>query len=378
MECSIIQILRSIEGAAVEFRTLGEVEFRRGDDGELLYMVGSSALIFKISINGAWHGLKCYTSTVERHKAIYQDRLLQRELYIPSSDQGGVWLDVLLYPWVEGETLVRYIERNVEQGNTPLLEQLSKRFDALALSMLQSEDAHGDITAENIIIDSTGELHLIDFDTAFTPALANMRSIGLGTQAYQHPKRTPFDYNRDIDDYSLALISTALSLIAIDHTIYNRFSNIDGLLFDPAEILGGQRYELFDVALETLATSGRALDYRIAQLLKSGSVALPPLQHLIRHKVEGLHTEVRPTTAHYRNGTWGYLNEFGREVIPPIFDTAFDFHESLAAVQIGKAWHYIDRIGNVAINCSQYDALKSVRNGVARAKRDGVWLELHV
>ncbi len=312
---------------------------------------------------------------MERRKAIYRDELLEEELYIPTSAEGGVWLDILLYDWIEGETLLECIKRAVSCGDRSALRRLSESFDTLSLNLLQEEWAHGDVTCENIIVDSAGSLHLIDLDNSFIPTLAGEISIELGTEAFQHPNRTIDHFDRNIDDYPLALISTALSLLTLDHTIYEDHAQCDGLLFDPAKILRGDCC-LYKQCLAIFASRGEATAYRIATLLPSRLVDLPTLHHLLRHKLHGTLHGATPTTPVCRNGLWGYLDKDGREVIPPIFDTAREFRESLSVVKISSVWHYIDCRGHVAINGHGYQALKSIRNGVGRAKRDGEWVEI--
>ncbi len=380
MECSAIQILRSVEGSRATFRHLGTPEFKLTAHGRPLYYVGNSAIIFVIKHQGMWHCAKCYTSPVERRRRaiIYGEKLLAEELYIAIDEKRGAWLDVVLEEWREGETLIDYLASLAGANDVDSLCSLSKKFDALALNLLSREWAHGDITCENIIVDNlTGELHLIDFDNVYTPELDGFKSCELGTEAYQHPVRGIDDFDRTIDDYSLALISTALSLIAQDPKIYTANSHLEGLLFDPQKIVE-RRSELFNQALTLFERKGAATEYRIAELLQSETLSLPTLYPLLHFKHSATCEQANPTTIFCRDGLWGYLNDFSREVIPPLFDAALSFSESLAAVKLRSTWHYIDAAGRMAINCAAYEQIKSVREGCARVKKDGKWLEIEV
>ncbi len=377
MECSIIQILRSIEGCRATFNTLGNVEFRRTQQGKLLYKVGNSAIVFSIRIDGEWRCAKCYTSHVERRTAIYGDRLLPQELYIPLDSEQGVWLDLLLAEWIEGVTLREQIQTMAKGGDTTGLYNLSRSFDGLALELLESERAHGDITCENILVDHLGKLHLIDFDNSYTPELAGLESLELGTEAYQHPARVASYFDRTIDDYSLALISSALSMIALSPEIFEQHKDREGLLFDPKKVIE-LRDELHSLALQLFEKNGAIMEYRIAEMLRSTSPTLATLSKLIHYKHRGVHPDTRPTTIFRRDKLWGYLNDFGREVIPPIFDAALAFNEGLAAVRINSTWHYIDSQCRVAINCQEFEQIKSIEGGKARVKRDGEWQEIEL
>ncbi len=378
MACSVVQILRSLHNAKASLRTLGEVALRCDAHGDLIYNVGNSAVLVSFWHKEQWRTLKCYTSKSPRRKQIYGSKLLEEELYVPQEGSRGEWIDLLIDNWIEGVTLGRYVERCVEAHDREALGRVSSKFDALALELLSQEWAHGDLACENIIVDMEGGLHLIDLDAAFMPQFAGEDSVELGAAAFQHPCRTSKHFDRMIDDYSIALLSSALSLLALDVTLYGKFQRLEGLLFDPAEILDG-RSEIYPLALNCFAEVGDALSYNIAKLLKSGSVELPNLYSLIRLKVEGLHPLALPTTIFRRDGLWGYLNEFGREAIPPLFDSALDFSESFAAVKLGAVWHYIDQHSNVVVSCKGCRSLKSVRDGVGRMhlEYDG-WQEIEV
>lgn len=376
MAVSVVQILRAVSGGMSEMRTLHSIELCRTSSGSPIYNVGNSAVLFRAMIDGKKHLLKCYTSKSRYRHLIYGERLRLSELYVPINSDGGEWIDVLVDEWVEGQTLGEYIAWCVARADSSALLSLSAEFDRLALCMINSEWAHGDLTCENIIVDGAAKLHLVDFDAAFVPSLEGEMSCELGTKAYQNPLRDIYHFDRSVDDYSLALISTALSAIAADLTHCDLYNDVDGLLYNPVEIIDG-RSEAFECTLKLLSLRGEAAAYVIAQLLTCRAVHLPELGSLLRCKVEGIHSEASPTTIFCRDGKWGYLNEFGREAIPPLFDAALGFSESLAAVKLGDAWHYIDNRARVVINCSGYLALKSFSDGVGRALTTDGWTEIY-
>jgi hypothetical protein len=61
---------------------------------------------------------------------------------------------------------------------------------------------------------------------------------------------------------------------------------------------------------------------------------------------------------------WGYIDKTGAIVIPPQFTYVDGFHEGLAAVSVGDRWGYIDKTGKFVIN-PQYDSAGEFDNGVA-------------
>ncbi len=372
---SVVQILRVLNSGHAYFRTLRQVEFPLSPDGSLCYIVGNSAVVVRAKVAGKLHALKCYTSPSTRRKAIYGDRLLPAELMIPS-EHDEQWVDIILEGWHQGTTLLEAIHRHTASRNQAALVALSLRFDRLAMDLLSAPWAHGDITCENIIVDSVGKLHLIDFDGSFLPEFEGLESCELGTEAFQHPARTLHCFDRTIDDYPLALISTALATVALDPSFAERFATSEGLLFSPKECVEGGSRSL-EASLDLLSRSGEPFAYVIATMLSSPTIDLPELSTMLRYKIKGVHPAANPASIFCRNGLWGFVNEFNREVIPPIFTSALNFHEGIAAIKIGSHNHYINTQAQVVINGSQYQALKSLRKGTARAlNANGEWVEI--
>ena len=70
------------------------------------------------------------------------------------------------------------------------------------------------------------------------------------------------------------------------------------------------------------------------------------------------------------NGLWGYRTP-EQVVVPPLYDCGFDFTEGLAAVRLGRTWHFIDTDGHTVIRCPGCEAVKPFRDGKARILRGG-------
>ncbi|MEI3528702.1 MAG: protein kinase [Alistipes sp.] len=217
-------------------RTLGEIELCRDAQGRPLVSVGNSAAVFRIRHAGRICALRCYLRPPRHLREIYGTRLLEGELYLYETPTHGVWTDVVLDDWIEGETLDRVVRRAAQAGERTRLHDLAAAFDRLAAELLADERAHGDLKPENIVVGTDGGLHPIDFDAAYLPAFAGERSPELGTAAYQHPARTAELYDERLDDYPAALISTALHALACDPSLLLRHGDADGLLLTPQAI----------------------------------------------------------------------------------------------------------------------------------------------
>ena len=77
-----------------------------------------------------------------------------------------------------------------------------------------------------------------------------------------------------------------------------------------------------------------------------------------------------PAELFVENGRWGYRTP-QRTVVPPLYDSGFDFTEGLAAVLLGSTWHYIDTAGRTCLSFPGCEAVKPFRNGRAQVVRNG-------
>ncbi|HIW52031.1 MAG TPA: WG repeat-containing protein [Candidatus Alistipes excrementipullorum] len=348
-------------------RTLGVIDVLRDADGRPEFRVGNSSVIFRIRHEGRTCMLKCYTRPKRNLREIYGQRCLHDELYIHTDRRHGQWVDVVLDEWVEGETLQSAIARHA--GDSREIGRLAAAFDRMALHLLEQEWAHGDLKPENMIVTPGGEIRLIDFDAMFRPEFAGQRSEETGTAAYQHPSRTAEYFDRTIDDYPIALISTALHAMTADASLHERFDTDEVLLISPREAVAG-RSRALDEILGLFASECMAVQYRIARLLRSQSPVLFGLKELIEYGTRCSSNESGEPCLENRDGLWGYADG-GKFVIPPLYDCGFDFSEGLAAVRLADCWSFIDRSGRAVIRCGRCDAVKPFRNGKATIVRNG-------
>ncbi len=349
-------------------RTLGELELCRDGDGNPIFSVGNSAVVFKIRHEGRIRKLRCYTRPKRNLRAIYRDKFLPSELFVYTDGNRGEWCDVVVEEWTEGATLHCEIVRSLD--NPARLKELARMFDAFALGILGEEWAHGDLKPENIIVGTDGRLHAIDFDAMYRPDFTADDCEETGTRAFQHPDRDKV-FGNEADDYPIALISAALHALALDPTLYGRFESADAMMISPARAVAGS-----DPALEAIekmfAENGDAAHYRIARLLHSSQPQLSGLAGLLRYaQTPVVRTSTEPLRLEERRGRWGYCDSAGF-VIAPLYDCGFEFSNSLAAVSLGGQWHFIDETGRVAINCAGCDAVKPFRNGRAEKIAGGV------
>lgn len=353
-------------------RTLDAIEVCRDAQGRICRSAGNSALVFRIRHEGRIRSLRCYRRPMRHLRAIYGERLLERELYLYTSPERGEWVDVVLGDWIEGTTLREAIAEAAGTRDRERLHTLAEAFDRLAAELVSDDWAHGDLKPENIIVDAAGALHPIDFDAQFLPAFAGEQSPELGTASYQHPGRTAEMFDASLDDFPAALISTALHALELDPTLHDRYSQRDGLLFDPPHIASDRA---LDEVLERFERTGDALSYRIARLLRHPLPRQPQLARLLDLRFAATPGGARVPELYEEGGLWGYRTPEAT-VIPPLYDSGFEFREGLAPVLLGCTWHYIDPAGRTRISCPGCEAVKPFRNGRAVVVRDGIRSEI--
>lgn len=375
---SVYQYLKALADPVGRFRTLGvprvvpEGAFRTGND----------AVVFRIVSEGRTMMLKCYLrepQAIEERCACSQRtplaaycQWLDRELMLNDDAGGTVEVGVTVGEWIEGRTLADEILDAVVERDAERLSRLSTEFDRLALRLLDEEWAHGDLKPDNIICSPEG-MRLIDIDSIYTPELAGLTTSQLGTEGYRHPSRTERDFDRHLDDYPIALISTTLAALALDYDLYRRFDRGDGVLIDPAEAVANKSAAVEEMK-RLFARAGDAAHYKILKGLHTPMLHIWELHDALQQTVEGVRdAECLELAA--SGGRWGYTDAEGYWVILPVYKSAFEFSEGYAAVQLGDVWQYIDRKARPKLICAEATAIKSVREGRARLLVDGEWRE---
>ena len=160
------------------FRTLGEVVPERDAYGEPLFWSGNYSVIFKVRCaDGKYYALKCYTRLPRHAAAVYASlgggtvlreknvTMLRRngricflpdEIYLCEHSGGGAYYPVTLMEWVEGESLGGRLARLCRNGDRTGLKELARAFDRMALWLLESDFAHGDLKQDNLMVDRQG------------------------------------------------------------------------------------------------------------------------------------------------------------------------------------------------------------------------------
>lgn len=130
----------------------------------------------------------------------------------------GRWYPILRMEWVDGETLDRYVERNLDDSTA--IARLADRFLDLVKDLRRCSIAHGDLQHGNILI-VNGDIRLIDYDGMYVPGLDGMPSHETGHRHYQHPGRTENDFGPHLDNFSAWVIYLSLVALSVAPYLWN-------------------------------------------------------------------------------------------------------------------------------------------------------------
>lgn len=194
---------------------------------------GAFALTFKVTSQGKSFAFRCFQSQRdgmhERYEAIstflakHKTQGFVKFRYVDD----GIKVQQKNYPtvimdWSQGQSLGAYVEDNLRDAQT--LKKLRHNIEQLALALETAGIAHGDIQSQNILIDSTGAITLIDYDGMYVPAISKLPAIESGHRNFQHPQREkllPFDAT--LDRFPFALIHTALTALIEAPGLWDEF-----------------------------------------------------------------------------------------------------------------------------------------------------------
>jgi hypothetical protein len=183
----------------------------------------------------------------------------------------GQWYPILKMEWVEGEPLIRYLRRNLQ--NPTELFGFATKFLQMMLDLQQRSIAHGDIQHGNILV-TNKDIRLIDYDGMFVPELAGLSSHELGNPNYQHPARRASDFGSYLDHFSVWVVLTSLAGLIFDQNFWDRFNaGDDCLLFRREDFIDPDSSAVLQELRWTVDPNVKALTDVILSLLRQTSIA---------------------------------------------------------------------------------------------------------
>lgn len=163
----------------------------------------------------------------------------------------GIVVDGKVYPttrmlWIDGVTIKDYICSY--KNNPARLLQLAEDFLTMCQALHKHRIAHGDLQHGNILIENSGVIRLIDYDSMYIPALQGEQDIISGIPEYQHPKRKENGMaSEKLDYFSELIIYLSIRAIAESPQLVEKFQVEDAerLLFSKEDYLDIERSQIY-------------------------------------------------------------------------------------------------------------------------------------
>lgn len=355
---------------------------------------GAYGVVFRVSVEGRPCALKCFTrhqpgradayrriaqvlsgvrESAEGARYLVPVQWLEEEITVFGDDDSVSVHPVLLMDWVEGRSLTRAIAEAAGAGDGEALARLADGFDRLALWLLGQPFAHGDLKPDNIMVRLSGELVLVDYDGFFLPEMAGERAREIGTEGFRHPGRSVAAFGKQIDDFSIALISLSLRALARWPELYGRFHGPAALLFDPV-LLGRGECPAYNY-LKTTELAANPL----FGLLGSGAASFEGLAEVLAGMAAGARAVFdycgepgrEGMCLVRRGGKYGFVAEDGT-VVECVYDRARDFSEGAAAVCLNDLWGFIGCDGEW-LREPEYEDCGDFSEGLAPVCIGGKW-----
>ncbi len=237
--------------------------------GNVVYSSGNYGTIFKVQNEHSAHALKCFTrSKPDLSKRYY---LISKAIsrfndgstfaafsYLPKTvrtlKNPAVYFPVLLMEWVDGVNLNTYISNNLETPRK--ISDIARKFLSVAIKLQNYGMSHGDISGDNIMVNSSGEITLVDYDGMYVPSLKGMNAPENGHDHFQHPVRSAATYGEKLDNFSVLVTYLSLLAVASDPTLWEKYNrgDQDCLLFRKSDFLTPDRSPIIS---DLLSRKGR-------------------------------------------------------------------------------------------------------------------------
>ncbi|MGO5243001.1 leucine-rich repeat protein [Hallella faecis] len=234
----ISEYIEAIRYAEDNFDKLSNLRPVLDDNGKPVMSSGNFAVVFKMKDieTGKMYAVKCFTREQEEREERYREiikvlehvkspyfvstQYYDKELFVDTSQGDETEFPVLVMDWVDGYPVDQFIQDNI--SNKYRLQLLTYNFCQLGVWLLSQQIAHGDLKPDNIIVREDFSLVLVDYDGMFIPAFYGKSALEVGSPDFQNPNRSISTFNRNIDDFSIALIALSLKSIALSPTLYEK------------------------------------------------------------------------------------------------------------------------------------------------------------
>lgn len=200
------------------------------------------------------------------------------------------WWPVVVMPWVSGRPLHDAIEDRL--GEPGRLTSLADRWFDLVESLQAKDFAHGDLQHGNVLLTDDDDFQLVDLDGIWVPGMSVGAPGEFGHPNYQHARRGPAHWGRNVDTFSALVIGVSIAALGNDPSLA-RFMTGENLLFARSD------FENVDASpiWSALASSTDAEVADLTDRLRVFALDVEPADVPLRDALSGGATIVRPVAA---------------------------------------------------------------------------------
>ncbi len=289
-------LVQNLSKFAKDKRLASAIPFETTGVSKLYAFTGGFSRVYKVRINNRPKALRCWhkdPGKVQTRFPAISDYLSKNSspylvdiVYIPNAITfKGKDIAVSLMDWIEGETLLKFLERNINNSN--LIKLLAQKFLEMAEELHKNKIAHGDLQAENIMVYGNGEnvsLRLIDYDSLYIPLLPenNLDEL-VGLPSFQHPNRKELIQNKSNyykADYFSELV-IFLSLIAYAQQPALWVGSKERLIFDSSDYIRPNNSKLIKELLDSPNNQVAYLTKKLVEYCQISPNNLQPIEKII-------------------------------------------------------------------------------------------------
>lgn len=195
----------------------------------------------------------------------------------------GELLDTIRMEWLEGDLMKDYVEKNL--NNKPILENLANEFLEMTKVLRLNQISHGDLQEGNILIDTSGKIKLVDYDSVCIPEIEGQLDLVTGLKGYQHPSRFKGGKaSLKADFFSELVIYLSILAIAENPDLWNKYQVKDTqyLLFSENDFDDFHNSKIYNDLKGSSLLINSLLDILTIYLKESNYLNLNPFQGYLK------------------------------------------------------------------------------------------------
>lgn len=261
---------------------------------------GNFAAVFQLKTSHDKFAVKCFlkdspardqryallSSTLNRLNLPF---MIDFQYIIKGMVVNGKWYPILKMPWLECETLVTFVEKNL--AHPAVLKEVACDIHRHIAELRSHCIALGDLQHGNIVI-CRGKVMFIDFDGMFVPGMEQLGAADIGLPSYQHPKRTAVDFGPTLDTFPEWVIVLSLLALADNPSLWQKLhKDPDHLLLEARDFHNPTRSAAFRALSKMSDAKLRQQFEQLARHCQSTTVATMPILEL-DHDITKLHSNV--------------------------------------------------------------------------------------